>query len=137
MNAGDAQVPIVCDLSSAADTGPQRLAEYQRLFGQALVGRERTADGVVRFQLRADDGIEDWVRDLAAREKACCAFFDFTVTTVEGSCGGMPPWSTTTPPARSSTSGICCPTPPGRAQTSWRKGCLPRVCSSSQAQSKT
>ena len=72
--------PIVCDMTSAPDTGPERLLEYGRLFGQALVGRERTAYGI-RFRLRADDGIEAWVRDLAAREKACCSFFDFDIRT--------------------------------------------------------
>jgi hypothetical protein len=72
--------PIVCDLTSAPDTGPQRLAEYGRLFTHALIGRDRTPD-IIRFRFRADDGVEAWVRDLAAREKACCAFFDFTVET--------------------------------------------------------
>jgi hypothetical protein len=74
--------PIACDMSNAPDTGPQRLAEYQRLFATALVGRERTPDGI-RFRFRAEPGIEDWVRDLAAREKACCAFFGFGVSRVE------------------------------------------------------
>ncbi len=72
--------PIVCDLTSAPDTGLQRLREYQRLFARALIGRERTADGI-RFRLRADYGVEAWARDLAAREKACCAFFNFAITT--------------------------------------------------------
>lgn len=72
--------PIVCDMTSAPDTGPERMAEYGRLFTRALVGRERTAEGI-RFRLRADDGIEAWVRDLAAREKACCPFFDYHITT--------------------------------------------------------
>jgi hypothetical protein len=72
--------PIVCDMTSAPDTGPERLLEYRRLFGQALIGRERTATGI-RFRLRADDGIEAWVRDLVAREKACCAFFNFDIRT--------------------------------------------------------
>ena len=72
--------PIACDMTGAPDTGPERMAEYQRLFTDALVGRERTGAGI-RFRLRADQGIEDWVRDLAAREKACCPFFDFSVTT--------------------------------------------------------
>jgi hypothetical protein len=75
--------PIVCDLTNAPDTGPERLREYQRLFAQALIGRERTADGI-RFRLRADEGVEAWVRDLAAREKACCAFFDFRVRVEAG-----------------------------------------------------
>jgi hypothetical protein len=76
-------IPIVCDLTGATDTGPERLAEYHRLFAAALLGRERTRDGV-RFRFRADPGIEPWVRDLAAREKACCAFFAFAVTPIEG-----------------------------------------------------
>lgn len=69
---------ITCDMSTARDTPAERLAEYRRLFAQALVGRERTAEGI-RFRFRADEGVEAWVRDLAAREKACCAFFDFAV----------------------------------------------------------
>lgn len=75
--------PLVCDMSTAPDTPVERMAEYQRLFAQALVGRERTAEGI-RFRLRASDGIEAWVRDLAAREKACCPFFQFGVSTRGG-----------------------------------------------------
>jgi hypothetical protein len=72
--------PIVCDMTSAPDTGPERMMEYRRLFAQALVGRERTAGGI-RFRFRADDGVEAWVRDLAAREHACCSFFEFGIST--------------------------------------------------------
>jgi hypothetical protein len=75
-------VPIVCDMSTAPDTGPQRLTEYDRLFSTHLLGRERRGDGI-RFLLRADPGVEIWVRDLAAREKACCAFLDSHIA-VEG-----------------------------------------------------
>lgn len=80
MDSPTTATPIVCDMTSAPDTGPERLMEYQRLFTQALIGRERTTEGI-RFRLRADDGIDAWVRDLAAREKACCPFFDFRITT--------------------------------------------------------
>jgi hypothetical protein len=73
--------PIVCDRTGAPDTGPERLREYQRLFSQALIGREKTATGIC-FRLRAQPGTEAWVRDLAAREKACCTFFTFTITTL-------------------------------------------------------
>jgi hypothetical protein len=72
-------VPIACDLTNAPDTPEERLAEYRWLFTHALVGRERTPDGGVRFRFRADDGVEDRIRELAAREKACCAFFDFAI----------------------------------------------------------
>jgi hypothetical protein len=75
-------IPIACDMTDAPDTAEERMAEYGRLFAQALAGREWTDEGV-RLRLRADDGIEAWVRDLAAREKACCAFFDFSITSDE------------------------------------------------------
>jgi hypothetical protein len=70
--------PIVCDMTDAPDTAAERVAEYERLFTQALVGRDHT-DAGIRFRFRADPGVEDWVRDLAAREKACCAWYHFDV----------------------------------------------------------
>lgn len=71
--------PIVCDMTDAPDTTAERLAEYERLYTEALIGRERTDDGI-RFRFRALPGLEERVRDLAAREKACCAFFSFAIT---------------------------------------------------------
>jgi hypothetical protein len=76
---GTATPPILCDMTDAPDTAAERLAEYERLFLGALVGRQRSEEGI-RFRFRADPGLEDWVRDLAAREKACCAFFSFDIT---------------------------------------------------------
>ena len=73
---------IVCDMTAAPDTARERIAEYRRLFAQALIGREKTERGI-RFRFRAAPDIDAWVRDLAAREKACCAFYSFTVTTVD------------------------------------------------------
>ena len=71
--------PIVCDMTNAPDTPAERIAEYGRLFRVALVGRERTGDGI-RFWFRAEHGVEEWIRDLARREQACCAFFTFAVS---------------------------------------------------------
>jgi hypothetical protein len=71
--------PIVCDMTDAPDTPIERIAEYERIFSAALIGRERT-DGGIRFRFRCEDGLAEWIRDLAAREQACCAFFAFTVT---------------------------------------------------------
>ncbi|GAA4050144.1 hypothetical protein [Nonomuraea soli] len=71
--------PVVCDMTAAQDTVEERVQEYRRLFERHLAGRERTGQGI-RFLLRAEDGVEEWVRDLAAREKACCAFFAFEVS---------------------------------------------------------
>jgi hypothetical protein len=76
---GTGTPPIVCDMTDAPDTATERLAEYQRLFTTALIGRERVGEGI-RFRFRADAGLEDWVRDLAAREKACCGLFTFDIT---------------------------------------------------------
>jgi hypothetical protein len=74
---------IACDLTDAPDTAEERMAEYDRLFTRALTGRERTDEGV-RLRFRPDDGVEGWVRDLAAREKACCPFYNFEVSTPGG-----------------------------------------------------
>jgi hypothetical protein len=73
-----ASTPIVCDMTTAPDTAQQRLDEYQHLFGRHLIDREKTGQGI-RFRLRAEPGVAAWVRDLAAREKACCAFFAFDI----------------------------------------------------------
>ncbi|MBI2705591.1 MAG: hypothetical protein HYX32_09935 [Actinobacteria bacterium] len=74
----DQSIPIVCDMTDASDTTEERLAEYDRLFSTDLTGRERTDTGI-RFRFRARDGLAEEIRDLAAREKACCAFFDFDI----------------------------------------------------------
>jgi len=72
---------IACDMTAAPDTAEQRLDEYDRLFATAFVGRERTRSGV-RWRLSAEPGVEAWARDLAARENACCAFMQSSVTVV-------------------------------------------------------
>jgi hypothetical protein len=74
---------IACDMTGAPDTAEERMAEYGRLIAAAYSGRERTGDGI-RLRFRARDGVEAWIRDLSAREKACCPFFDFTVTVADG-----------------------------------------------------
>jgi hypothetical protein len=66
-------------MTTAPDTALERVAEYERLFSGSLIGRERT-DGAIRFRFRWEEGVEEWIRDLAIRENACCAFFTFNVT---------------------------------------------------------
>ncbi len=73
--------PIVCDMSTAPDTGEERMIEYRSLFAEHLVGRERTSGGI-RFRFRAGDGVQAWVQSLAAREHACCPFFNSHITQV-------------------------------------------------------
>lgn len=75
--------PIACDMTTAADTPAQRLAEYRALFGRALVRRERRDHAVV-FALRAVPGVREQVDDLARREAACCPFLEYRVETAGG-----------------------------------------------------
>jgi hypothetical protein len=73
-------IPIVCDMTDAPDTAVARIAEYRQLFlSPDFIGRTRT-EGGVRFRFHARPELADQIRDLAAREKACCAFFDFVIT---------------------------------------------------------
>ena len=76
-----AMVPVACTLDGAGQQGG--LEEFRQLFADALVGRERTVEGI-RFRFRNDAGIEHRVRDLARREAQCCAFFTFTITVAGG-----------------------------------------------------
>jgi hypothetical protein len=76
-------LPVACTLTGTPGAFAERMAEYRRLFQSYLTGRSRTGPGI-RFCFRAEPGVEDWVRDLARREKACCGFFDFTVTADAG-----------------------------------------------------
>ena len=72
-------IPIGCDMTDAPDTSDDRVAEYHRLFhSPAYLGRRRTKDGI-RFCFRDEPGLATKIRDLAQREKACCAFFEFTI----------------------------------------------------------
>src|SRR4051794_33505637 len=75
------EVPIACTLDRSAFEG--RLNEFGSLFRDALVNRERTADGI-RFRFANRDGMEARVRDLAARELDCCSFFEFTIALHDG-----------------------------------------------------
>jgi DNA-binding transcriptional MerR regulator len=68
--------PIACTLDS--DAMADRMTEFAQLFGDALVGREPTADGI-RFRFAAGPGVADQIRDLARREQTCCSFFSFAI----------------------------------------------------------
>ena len=72
--------PIACDMSTAVDSPAERIAEYGRLFADALVRRERQ-DGAVLLAFRADPATRATVEDLAHREAACCPFVDYRVET--------------------------------------------------------
>jgi len=85
-----ADAPIACDMSTASDTPEERLAEYQRLFEHALLGRERRDDSVV-LSFRTGPGTREAVESLVAREAACCPFLDYRVEAL----GDELRWTTT------------------------------------------
>ncbi len=72
------RVPEACTLPT--EERPLRLAEFDALFASAVDRAERPGEGRLRLYLTGNAGLADTVRDLAARERECCAFFTFTVT---------------------------------------------------------
>jgi hypothetical protein len=85
-----ADAPIACDMSTASDTPEERLAEYRRLFADALLGRERRDDSVV-LSFRAGPRTREAVESLVEREAACCPFLDYRVEAL----GDELRWTTT------------------------------------------
>lgn len=68
-------IPDACTLPAAER--PPRLAEFDALFATAVRAVEQITATHARFRL---GGAVATVRDLVARESACCSFFTFTVT---------------------------------------------------------
>jgi hypothetical protein len=71
-------VPDACTLPTAEQ--PVRLAEFDDLFATAVHGVQTLGQTHARMRLTGPAGLADTVRDLTARETACCSFFTFTVT---------------------------------------------------------
>ena len=95
----DPEAPIACDMSAAADTPSQRMAEYGRLFECSLLRRERRDDTVV-FAFRGDAGSQ--VADLARREAECCPFLGYRVETI----GDEVIWTIADPVGREGASAV-------------------------------
>lgn len=68
-------VPTACTLPTAEQ--PLRVAEFDALFATAVRPAERTSATALLVHLPADAAAA--VRDLAARETACCSYFSFDV----------------------------------------------------------
>ncbi|MEV4509074.1 hypothetical protein AB0K00_08990 [Dactylosporangium sp. NPDC049525] len=71
-------VPDACTLPTAER--PLRLGEFDDLFAAAVRQVELISPTHARMRLSGAAGLEATVRDLTAREAACCSFFTFTVT---------------------------------------------------------
>ncbi len=70
--------PDACTLPTAEQ--PLRLAEFDALFATAVRRVEMFGPTRARLRLAGRTGLLETVRDLTARETACCSFFTFTVT---------------------------------------------------------
>ena len=67
--------PVACSLE-VGDASAQ-VDEWQRVLSRTV---EREAiDGGIRLRFPPDDDVASEVARLAAAERACCQFFDFTV----------------------------------------------------------
>jgi len=71
-------IPDACTLPTAER--PLRLAEFDALFATAVRAVEPLGPTHTRMRLTGPAGLAATVRDLTARETACCSFFSFTVT---------------------------------------------------------
>ena len=71
-------IPDACTLPTAER--PPRLAEFDALFATAVRQVATVGPTHVRLRLTGPAGLAATVRDLTARETACCSFFTFTVT---------------------------------------------------------
>ncbi len=69
--------PPACTLPTAEL--PVRVAEFDALFATALCHVEVLGPAHARMRLSGPAGLAATVRDLVARETACCSFFAFTV----------------------------------------------------------
>lgn len=71
-----AWVPQACTLPTVER--PLRVAEFDAMFAGALHALHRQTP--TRLRLLFDPTAEAMVRNLTARESACCSFFTFTLT---------------------------------------------------------
>jgi hypothetical protein len=71
------RVPIACTLS--AESAAARLEEWRRFFADFTDAVKRTSDAQARVRLVNSPQALLAAVDLARREKACCAFFEFSV----------------------------------------------------------
>lgn len=71
-------IPDACTLPTA--DRPTRLAEFDALFATALRRVDTIGPTRARLRMTGPVGLAATVRDLTAREAACCSFLTFTVT---------------------------------------------------------
>jgi hypothetical protein len=76
------RIPIACTLTASA--AHDRVDEWRVFFARSVTAVERTGEQAVRFRL-GPSAVGDAV-ELAQREKACCAFFEFAIQVEANAC---------------------------------------------------
>ena len=79
---GEPWAPDACTLPTA--DRPLRIAEFDALFAEAVVGVQRVNDGCAVLELRPEPAVAARAADLAVRETQCCSFFQFAVIATGG-----------------------------------------------------
>jgi hypothetical protein len=72
------EVPASCTLPTVEQ--PVRVAEFGALFADLLRARARLDTCHLQLTFGGGEAAAARVRDLVARESACCSFFQFTVS---------------------------------------------------------
>jgi hypothetical protein len=75
-------VPQACTLPTAEL--PLRVAEFDGLFADAVLGIERVGPTRLRLELEASPRVAGRAASLVATETECCSFFTFTLTATGG-----------------------------------------------------
>jgi hypothetical protein len=70
-------IPVACTLSPLAAS--ERLEEWRAFFARWHAVGGRTEAHTLRVRLDASRRAREEAADLARREKACCAFFEFSI----------------------------------------------------------
>lgn len=76
------RAPDACTLPTADQ--PLRLAEFDALFAADVTDVQQPSADTTLLTLRPDPAVAGRAADLAARETACCSFFEFTLTATGG-----------------------------------------------------
>jgi hypothetical protein len=76
--------PLACTLSAEAES--DRVEEWRGFLRGSIAVVERTNDRQLRLRLVDATTALTTAVDLAQREKACCAFFEFSIEVDAASC---------------------------------------------------
>jgi hypothetical protein len=71
------RIPIACTLTS--DSASVRIEEWRRFFADWTSMAEQSGNLQFRVRLNESTQAVQAAVDLARREKACCAFFEFSI----------------------------------------------------------